>query len=108
MNQLLQSYLANRIEPWYNKETAFFLSQCRLRISKRMVQTIAEKTLATLIEQYPQLLGKQLSAHKLRHLFVTDLMRNGADALFKNSLNMRISLLLKFILMLMIKLKNVQ
>ncbi|WP_225229448.1 phage integrase N-terminal SAM-like domain-containing protein [Paenibacillus gallinarum] len=39
-----------------------FISQRRGRISKRMVQTIAEKTFTALLEQYPQFAGKRLSA----------------------------------------------
>jgi site-specific recombinase XerD len=60
---------------WNTKDPAFFVSQFRRRISKRMVQTIAEKTFNALIEQHPQLAGLPLSAHKLRHSFATFLLR---------------------------------
>ncbi|GJM67912.1 hypothetical protein HMSSN036_01280 [Paenibacillus macerans] len=58
LRYLLQMSLDQRIKPRNKKdEPAFFISQFGRRISKRMVQTIADKTFEALAEKYPQFKG---------------------------------------------------
>ncbi|EOS57297.1 tyrosine-type recombinase/integrase [Paenibacillus barengoltzii] len=80
LSRLLEEALAHRQTPKNKKdEQAFFISQFGRRISKRMVQVIADRTLDGLVETYPQLKGQPLSAHKFRHSFASNLLRNDVD-----------------------------
>lgn len=68
-----------RIEPYREKEDAFFVSQKGKRLSIRQIQKIAGQTFEAFKRQYPKLADMKLSCHKLRHTFATMLLRNGVD-----------------------------
>ncbi|WP_239616566.1 tyrosine-type recombinase/integrase [Cohnella mopanensis] len=71
--------LEKRIVPRQSKEKAFFVSQFGRRLSIRMIQTLADETLARLAARMPALRDKKLSSHKLRHSFATMQIRRGTD-----------------------------
>lgn len=60
---------------------AFFISKKGNRISRRRIQEVTEEAFAQLKKQpnYAYLEQKKLSAHKLRHTFGTDMVREGVD-----------------------------
>ena len=68
-----------RPDPKQSSEQAMFVSQFGRRLSIRMIQTIADRTLEQLQRQEPSLALKKLSSHKLRHSFATMQIRNGTD-----------------------------
>ncbi|MGN7456857.1 tyrosine-type recombinase/integrase [Paenibacillus pasadenensis] len=61
------------------KEQPMFVSQLGRRLSVRMIQTIADRTLERLQGERPELAMKKLSSHKLRHSFATMQIRSGTD-----------------------------
>jgi Site-specific recombinase XerD len=74
---LLQACLKERIPPKRPGEQAFFVSRLGRRISRRTVQTIAEKTFRAFKARFPQYAERPLSGHKLRHSFATNLLLTG-------------------------------
>ncbi|AJY76740.1 tyrosine-type recombinase/integrase [Paenibacillus beijingensis] len=79
LSAILRQALEERIVPKQSKEHAFFVSQFGRRLSIRMIQTIADETLARLKDKVPTLALKKLSSHKLRHSFATMQIRSGTD-----------------------------
>ena len=80
--QLLLDYEKNhRPKPKPEHANAFFLSNRGARISRRRIQEVAEETFYRLkqLPEFSYLEQKKLSAHKLRHTFGTNMVREGAD-----------------------------
>jgi integrase/recombinase XerD len=79
IHSVMRQSLKERIIPRQSKEKAFFVSQFGRRLSIRMIQTLADETLAKLSARMPSLRDKKLSSHKLRHSFATMQIRRGTD-----------------------------
>lgn len=76
---ILNQALAERKDSKQGKEQPFFVSQFGRRLSIRMIQTVADKTIKQLKEEMPGLADKRISSHKLRHSFATMQIRSGTD-----------------------------
>ncbi|MEI7024237.1 tyrosine-type recombinase/integrase [Paenibacillus sp. y28] len=76
---LISEVIRQRIEPRSGNEQALFVSQFGRRISRRMIQHIAESTFEKMKHSRPELAGLKFSSHKLRHSFGTNQIRSGTD-----------------------------
>ncbi|GGG71145.1 site-specific integrase [Paenibacillus radicis (ex Gao et al. 2016)] len=79
LHRVLRKALEERIASRQGKEQPFFVSQFGRRLSIRMIQTVADQTIASLKEEQPSLADKRISSHKLRHSFATMQIRSGTD-----------------------------
>jgi len=76
---LLNDVIKERIAPKSMKENPLFVSQFGRRLSRRMIQHIANQTFEKLKLSVPEMANRKFSSHKLRHSFGTNQIRNGTD-----------------------------
>ncbi|WP_338551417.1 tyrosine-type recombinase/integrase [Paenibacillus sp. KS-LC4] len=79
LQEVLRRAIEVRKTPGHLKEQAMFVSQFGRRLSIRMIQTVADDTIGLMKKKLPELEGKKLSSHKLRHSFATLQIRSGTD-----------------------------
>lgn len=77
--EVVKQVMEQRISPKSNKEKALFVSQFGRRLSRRMIQHIANRTFDKMKQNAPEMAIRKFSSHKLRHSFGTNQIRNGTD-----------------------------